>query len=645
MGKIIGLIRSSTTAQEIFSQREEVISMILDDGYNKEDIIIVGDAGASAIKVDEQYLANLNKVYELIETGEIDSVYCWAVDRIGRTRTHLNKFREFLVDHKVQLIIKNPQLKLLNDDGSENTSVGIAFSVFIEMAVQEMKQKQARFERGKKRNMFEMKSTGGNVPLGYKKDKNGYIVIDETTKGLVELIFKLFNSGKYSTQSLAKELNSRGYRSQLGNEFNNRSIAIILKNKSYTGSYTDDKGRIHNFPQIINNEEFNKVKPILASNNIKQGKTTKHNYFAIKLIKCKCGSNYCATKTSYTCAGYLFRKRVGYKHLSTCTNPTSISFNNLDGILWKLTKDFLIEEIEQDDSKLEEETKEQISILQQKIQVLEDKMKLYDKKIDEIVEKADRELRSEEYISKRIANVNQQREKENRELVKLNEELRRLNDNLQFSNSFKKWFTGYNSISEVELKGDEKVMRDLVHRYISNIQIERVNYKDSNSYYKIDITSHKGVYSVYYYCKNGLLNRCYINYNDKCCESEFYFERIIRKENKITTNSNEIFKKFKARLEKILPSITDMELIWKILLSKNDNSLSKLYHEISKTDSQRIIHYLNEVAIDIAERQKREKRKIKLYVKHGNDPITKNSFEEMKKELISKYLEIMYTKK
>lgn len=617
MGKIIGLIRSSTTAQEVESQKAEVISMILADGYNEEDIIIVGDAGASAIKVDEQYLANLNRVYELIETGEIESVYCWAVDRIGRTRTHLNYFREFLVNHKVQLVIKNPQLKLLNEDGSENTGVGIAFSVFIEMAVQEMKQKMARFERGKKRNMEEMKSTGGNVPLGYKKDKNGYIVIDDTTKGLVELIFKLFNSGKYSTQSLAKELNSRGYRSQKGNEFNNRSIAIILKNKSYTGSYTDDKGRVHNFPQIISNEEFDKVKPILDSNNIKQGKTTKHNYFAIKLIKCKCGSNYCATKTSYTCAGNLFRNRVGYKHLSTCTNPTSISFNNLDGILWQLTKEFLIEEIEKGDTKLAEETQEQISVLEQKISVLEDKMKLYDKKIEEIVEKADRELRSEEYISKRIANVNQQREKENRELVKMNEELRRLNDNLQFSNSFQKWFTGYNSISEVELQGDEKVMRDLVHRYVSNIQIEKVTYRGSSSYYKIDITTHKGIYTVYYYCKNGLLNRCYIREAGEETDIEFRFERIKRNGEHATTESNERFREFVKIFNEVAPTISDVEDMWNKLLTE-DSELNKVYEISLKDNPQRMIQYLNERIINIEQDRGITKRQLReKWVKGG----------------------------
>ena len=51
--KVIAIIRTSTTQQEIDSQREEVIRMALNDGYSIEEIEVVGKAGASAIKVDE----------------------------------------------------------------------------------------------------------------------------------------------------------------------------------------------------------------------------------------------------------------------------------------------------------------------------------------------------------------------------------------------------------------------------------------------------------------------------------------------------------------------------------------------------------------------------------------------------------------
>ena len=48
--KVIALIRTSTEKQEVESQKRELIEYILKDGINEDDIIIVGQKGASAIK-------------------------------------------------------------------------------------------------------------------------------------------------------------------------------------------------------------------------------------------------------------------------------------------------------------------------------------------------------------------------------------------------------------------------------------------------------------------------------------------------------------------------------------------------------------------------------------------------------------------
>lgn len=620
MGNCLCIYRTSTDAQEVETQKNEVIGMAMADGYTNDEIICIGCAGASAIKLNKKYIEQMESIYKTIDSEAIECVYAWAIDRIGRSEEILMQFKNKLIKNKIQLVIKNPSLRLLNDDGSKNTGVELAFSLFATMAKQEMEQKMERFERGKKRNMAEMKTTGAALPIGYSKDSKGFIIIDEEKADLVRLIFRLFNTGKFSTNTLAKELNSRGYRSQKGNEFNCFSISKIIKNKSYTGSYVDEKGRIHNFPQIISEEEFNKVEPILQRNNIKQVKITKHHYFAIKLLTCNCGYNYVATRTTYTCAGRLLGKRVGYKHLCNCDNNLNISFNNLDGILWQLTKEFMIDEIENDSSKFEKETKEQLDIINKKIEVLEKKLSLYDKKIEEIVERADIELRSEAFISKRIAAVNKQKEIEQKQLVRLTEERIRLEYNVSFSSSFQKWFTGYNSISEVELEGDEKVMHDLVHRYISKIALERINYKGSNQYYKIDITTHKGVYTVFYFRKNGLLDRTFIREPDTDYENQFKFERIIRNGNKLTTESNERFRKFVALFDEELSKVADFKDIWDVLLVEEDNDteLRKQYLMVSNDNNQRVIQFLNDRAIKDLEKKGHDRKAIEKKWKYGS---------------------------
>lgn len=592
MDKVIALIRTSTDKQEVESQKQEIISLILSDGYKEDEIIVVGDSGASAIKLDEQYISNLNKVYDLIEGGGIASVYAWAIDRIGRNEEILMQFKNRLIRNKVQLVIKNPTLKLLNSDFTVNSGVELAFSLFATMAKQEMEQKKERFNRAKKRNLKEGKSIGGYAALGYDIDKNNFIVINTEESELVRLIFALFNSRKYSTMSLARELNERGYKTKNGYDFTPVMISNILNNLAYSGGYVDEKGRERNYPSIISKETQLLSKKILMTNNTRQTKSIKHSYFCLKLIQCKeCGHNYQVLNGTYHCTGNIMSKRVGSEHLSDCTCTDSIAVNNLDGIVWTLTRGFIIDEIEHSSSIMEEDTKKEIEVLEQKKEVLLQKLSMYDRKIDEIITKADIELRSEVYISKRIANVNRQREIDNKELVRINDEIGRLNDNLVYTSTFHKLYTGYNSISDVELVGDEKTMRDLVHRYVKSIQFEKTVFNDNKNYYRIDILTLGGdLYTVYYNGRDRHLRRCYME-SPTTPLSAFRFERMIRKEDCITTESNERFKVFKKRIDEVVDEIDSIEELMDYMMSVD------MYHLVMEDNNQRVAHYINEISL------------------------------------------------
>lgn len=595
MGKIIALIRTSTDNQEVETQKKEVISMILNDGYKEKDIIIVGRAGASAIKLDEEYLKNINKVYELIDNGEIEAVYAWAIDRIGRNEEILMQFKNKLINKGVQLVIKNPSLKLLNSDGSTNAGVELAFTLFATMSKQEMEQKQARFKRARTRNLEQGKSIGGNAALGYDINDNKFYVINEEEAKLIKLIYNLFNTGKYSSMTLAKELNERGYKTKYGFDFTATMVLNILKNEIYTGGYIDKQGRRRNYPSIISIEEQEKAKQILATNNSRQLKSSKHYYFGLKLIKCiNCGHNYQVYNGTYHCTGNILSKREGTKHLSDCQNPTSLAVNNLDGILWKLTKDFMKEEIESDNSQMEKDTKEKMSILHSKKDVLERKLSLYDKKIEDIVERADKELRSEEYISKRIATVNKQREIENKELIRIKDELKRLENNLNFNSFFQKIYMSYNSISDVELRGNEKEMYELVHRYIKNITFEKCVFENNPFYYKINIETHKGGVVIYYNGHDRYLRRCYIEYeNDLYYDDGIYpflFERLIRTEQGITSKSNEKFRQFHNIIEQ--KHFNHTSDLWDWLNGEGE----ELFTSVINDNSQRVIQYINQLS-------------------------------------------------
>ena len=237
--KVIALIRTSTVQQEVESQKQEVLSLILSDGYTLDEVEIVGNKGASAIKIDEAYQNNMNKVYELIEKiPSIKAVYAWSIDRIGRNEEILFKLKNFLAQKKIQLVIKNPSLRLLEDDGTVNAGVELAFSLFATMAKQEMEQRKARFNRAKKRNAEAGKANRGlQIPFGYTINEESYFVINEEEADIIRLIFELHNTGKYSLNKLANELNERGYLHR-GKKFKALFLRSVITSTLTTG-YSD----------------------------------------------------------------------------------------------------------------------------------------------------------------------------------------------------------------------------------------------------------------------------------------------------------------------------------------------------------------------------------------------------------------------
>ena len=115
------------------------------------------------------------------------------------------------------------------------------------------------------------KAKGGNnscgvAPLGYKWDKNtNNIVIDEEKALIVKEIFRLALKNK-SLQRIADEVNARGLTNTKDNKFSKQSIAVILKNKFYTGvvEYSDIEIQ-GTHEALVNKITFGKVQSILKN--------------------------------------------------------------------------------------------------------------------------------------------------------------------------------------------------------------------------------------------------------------------------------------------------------------------------------------------------------------------------------------------
>lgn len=276
MAKVILLVRVSTFKQEIEAQKRELQELAIADGWKQRDLIIIEGVGASAIKLNDIYLQEMEQLYKTIEENEIGAVYAWEISRIGRNEEILMKFKNFLINHNVQLVIKNPSLRLLNADGSVNKGVELAFSLFATMSKQEMELKQERFRRAKERNKAEGKYNGGRIKLGYRLDKNKYFIIDEEKAQLVRNIFEWFVNDGLSQKKIHERLLDMGIFQ--GKDLfctRGKRIGEIMRDKAYIGE--------GNYPQIVSNEIFEQANEKMANRH--KWHTSKNIFFCKGLIK------------------------------------------------------------------------------------------------------------------------------------------------------------------------------------------------------------------------------------------------------------------------------------------------------------------------------------------------------------------------
>lgn len=500
--KVIALIRTSTIQQEIDSQREEVLSLILSDGYSMDEIEVVGEKGASAIKMDEAYLKNINRVYELIEQQPIKAVYAWAIDRIGRNRTMLNDFRETLIGKHIQLIIKNPELRLLNPDGSENSGIGLAFSLFAEMAVQEMQQKKARFARAKKRNSELGKANGGsrNIPFGYMKDANGYFIINEEEAEVVRLMFELHNSGKYSLNKLALELNERGYNHR-GKKFTNYFLRMFIKNTVVVG-YSEFKGVVRKYPQIISKEIWEKAQTVLVANQVGTYKGTKHYYLGAKLLRCgSCNYYFSTDGNQYRCKKNHHKVALQQQGLDWCDNNATIITAVFDGMLWSLTREKHLNFLLKEKDVTEGRNRKQIEVNLQKIAAHRVALEKADERRAKVID---------DYYSDRITEAERERylakftkDKAEAENAIANLENENVTLQRQLDSLAELSYTSVMKLTASLYKvNDEKAMYELVHQYIKMVTLNRTTIDGKGcsilTFYFYDGTTE----TLYYFSKN-----------------------------------------------------------------------------------------------------------------------------------------------
>lgn len=309
------------------------------------------------IYVDEGYSGTLDieerpeliKLVDDILSKKITHVFAYDQSRLERNKDVWAKLYNLFQDKKIKLFFNN------SGEFDFNSDENYLFSHITSL----MNNFYTKIGSRKIKSVLKRNVEDGKVhsipAYGYRKNSDGYLVIDEQEKEVIHKIFNLSLNGK-GTDSIANILNA----SNIPTSYNKIGKGGYITKNKYTGEIkelkkTDAKWRgntvrniikntiykgqrkwgneIFEAPIIITEDLWNRVNENLSNNSNNRGKKVNHRYLLKGLIRCgKCGRNMVGRSRENKKDHYYQCSSKRYKGES-CGNR-SINIDKIEGIIW-----------------------------------------------------------------------------------------------------------------------------------------------------------------------------------------------------------------------------------------------------------------------------------------------------------------------
>ena len=230
--KLCGLyMRVSTEdqAREGFSlpeQKERLEAFCKFKGYTIVDYYT--DAGISA-KMGN-YRLEFERLKEDIKNKKINTIVALKLDRITRSIYDWEKLMTFLDENDAYLDCANDEINTTNANGK------MVSRLLMSVSQNEIERTSERTKIGLA-GAIKMCHIPNQAPLGYKREDKR-LVIDYSTKDVVERIFDLYYSGN-SYQKISNILNEEQVLGKTN--WRDSSIVAILENEIYKGDFVHGK--------------------------------------------------------------------------------------------------------------------------------------------------------------------------------------------------------------------------------------------------------------------------------------------------------------------------------------------------------------------------------------------------------------------
>ncbi len=467
-------------------QKEEGIKLATSIGlsyklYEEEK----GTSGGKTIKQRPK----LNDLVDDIYDDKITAVYFYNQDRSSRDEVTWFTLANLFIDKNISLY-ENGILLDLNDT---DTYMLAGFKAIMNAA--ERKKGGKRIKDALKKLVKDGKATNPVVTYGYKKDKNGYLVLNDdpinedglTEVDVVKKIFKLSLDG-LGSQRIADLLIEEGIPTRYANakgtittknklagtvttknksdvKWQQNTVLQILKRTWYYGK-RKYKGEEYDVPAIFTKDYCDKVRDNLKNNRINpKAGSLKNNYLLRGILRCKCGCNFYGKvipsngENFYYCAS----KRPIYTH--KCDMP-SINRPHLDKIIWewffknKTLVNLVVEHFHDTDSK------EMIIELEEKLSKLQKQLKNTDEEKDEAIKLRTKKYITDDELEVQLKRIRTIKNKLDNDILNTENQLQSYRDSEKSSSEIA------NDIESHKNKTSYNDQQEIIHKYIKEIEVD-----------------------------------------------------------------------------------------------------------------------------------------------------------------------------
>lgn len=191
------------------------------------------------------------KMVDDAKAGAFDLVLTKEVSRFARNTIDSLTYTRDLLQCGVGVFFQNDNICTIDPDSE------LRLTIMSSIAADEVRKLSERIKFGHKRAAESGRLLGNSRIFGYTK-VNCKLIIDEKEAEMVRLIFNLYETGSWSTRSIATELEKRGYLGRNGTPIHHNTVSGIIQNPKYKGYYCANKVTITDYrtkAQRFNPEE------------------------------------------------------------------------------------------------------------------------------------------------------------------------------------------------------------------------------------------------------------------------------------------------------------------------------------------------------------------------------------------------------